>query len=90
MSMEEKHEAIWINVEENDSAKIIFEEYLSSIDKLHVIYQQANGSFSPYSYIKENDPQWRLPIWSKENKKAMMPTLESAKEYLTSYATSST
>ena len=88
--MEEKFEAIWINVEQDGSAKIIFENYLPNIDKLHVIYQQADGSFVPYSYIKENDPQWRLPIWSKENEKAMMPTIESAKEYLTNYEASNT
>ncbi len=90
MSMEEKHEGIWINVEEDGAAKIIFKNYLSDIDKLQVIYQQVDGSFIPYSYAKVQDPQWRLPIWSKENEKAMMPTIESAKEYLANYAASNT
>ena len=83
--MEEKFGAIWINVEQDDSARVIFEEYLPSIDKLHVVYQQANGCFVPCSFVREADFQWRLPIWSKENEKAMLPTLESAKEYLGHY-----
>jgi len=88
--MEEKHEAIWISVEEDGSAKIIFEEYLCITDKLHVIYQQADGCFVPYSYVKENNSQWQLPVWIKENEKALLPTLELAKEYLTGYAASNT
>ena len=82
MSMKEKCGAIWVSIEEDGSATIVFEEYLKSVEKLHVIYQQANGFFLPYSYIKKSDHQWRLPIWSQENEKAMMPTIESAKEYL--------
>lgn len=86
MSMEEKHGAIWVNVEVGGSAKIVFENYISSVQKLHVIYQQENGCFLPYSFVAKNDPQWRLPLWSQENEKAMMPTIESAKEYLDNYA----
>lgn len=85
MSMEEKYEGIWLNVQGDDLSKVVFENYIASIDKLHVIYLRADGSYLPCSYTKQNDPQWRLPIWSKENDKAMMPTLELAKEYLLIY-----
>lgn len=90
MSMEEKYEGIWINTHGDDSSEIVFESYIASIDKLHVIYQIADGSYLPYSFVKQDDPQWRLPIWSQENDKAMMPTLGSAKEYLISYGASNT
>ena len=86
MSMEEKYGAIWIEVEEDGSARIVFEHYIQSIPKLHVIYEQANGCFLPYSFVPKQDHQWRLPIWSRENEKAIMPTIESAKEYLKHYA----
>ena len=88
--MEEKYEGIWISAQGDDSSKIVFESYIASIDKLHVIYQREDGGYLPYSFIRQNDPQWRLPIWSQENDKAMVPTLESAKEYLTSYGASNT
>ena len=90
MSMEEKYEGIWISAQDDGSSKVIFENYISNIDKLHVIYQSTAGGYLPYSYIKQNDPQWRLPIWSPENDKAMMPNLESAKEYLLNYGASNT
>ncbi|WP_133154848.1 hypothetical protein [Enterovibrio norvegicus] len=90
MSMQEKYGAIWIEIEEDGSAEIAFEQYLSSIQKLHVIYQQSNGCFLPYSFVPKDDHQWRLPIWSQENEKAMMPTIESAKEYLKLYAVKNT
>lgn len=88
--MEEKYEGIWINDQGDDLSKVVFENYIASIDKLHVIYQRADGGYLPYSFTKQNDPQWRLPIWSQENDKAMMPSLESAKEYLISYGASNT
>ena len=90
MSMEEKFGAIWIEIEEDGSAKVVFEQYLSEIQKLHLIYQQANGSFLPFSFVKSSDPQWRLPLWVKENEKAILPTIESAKEYLECYTAAST
>lgn len=83
--MEEKYGAIWISVEEDGAAKIAFESYLADKEKLHLIFIQNNGSYVPYSFIKQVDHQWRLPIWCKENEKALMPTLEMAKEYLTYY-----
>ncbi len=86
MSMEEKYGAIWIEVEVDGSSKIVFEQYLANAQKLHVIYQQSSGSFLPYSFVPKKDHQWRLPIWSQENEKALMPTIESAKEYLNHYA----
>ena len=84
--MEEKYGAIWIEGEVDGAAKIVFEEYLPNVHKLQVIYQQSNGSFLPYSFVPAKDHQWRLPIWSQENEKAIMPTIESAKEYLKHYA----
>ena len=78
--MEEKHGAIWIKIEVDGVAQVAFEHYFPSIQK------QANGTFLPYSFVPKSDPQWRLPLWSQENEKAMMPTLESAKEYLKHYA----
>ena len=90
MNMDEKYEAIWINVEEDDSVKIVFERYFPNIEKLHVIFEEANGIYLPYSYVKKVDHQWRLPLWSQENEKAMMPTLESAKKYLVSYEANNT
>jgi len=84
--MEEKHGAIWIDVEVDGSAKIVFECYIPSVQKVHVIYLQENGCFLPCSFVSKNDPQWRLPLWSQENEKAVMPTIESAKEYLDNYA----
>jgi len=83
--MEEKYGAIWIEVEEDGAAKVSYENYLIDKDKLHVIYIQNNGSYVPYSFIKKLDYQWRLPIWCKENEKALIPTLEMAQEYLTHY-----
>lgn len=83
--MEEKYGAIWIEAEEDNSAKPVFEKHLPDINKLHVIYQQANGYFLPCSYVAKSDHQWRLPLWSQENEKAIMPTLKSAKEYLQHY-----
>ncbi|HCB43693.1 MAG TPA: hypothetical protein DHW73_12735 [Pseudomonas sp.] len=87
MTMEEKHGAIWIEAGVDGSAKLVFERYIPNAQKLHVIYQQDNGCFLPYSFVAKNDHQWRLPLWSQENEKAMMPTIESAKEYLENYAT---
>lgn len=86
MSMDEKFGAIWIEIDEDGSAEIVFEQHFSNIQKLHVIYQQANGYFLPCSYVQKENYQWRLPFWSQENEKAMLPTLESAKEYLKHYA----
>jgi len=83
--MEEKSNAIWFNVAEDGAAKVIYEIYLAENDKLHIVYVQNNGSYVPYSFIKKLDPQWRLPVWCKENEKALLPTLESAKEYLISF-----
>ena len=88
--MEEKHGAIWIEVEVDGVAQVVFEHYLPGLQKLHVIFEQANGTFLPYSFVPKSDPQWRLPLWSQENEKAMMPTLESAKEYLKYYAMQNT
>ena len=88
--MEEKYEGIWINTQGDYPSKVVFESYIASIDKLHVIYQKSDGDYLPYSFVKKDDPQWRLPIWSQENDKAMMPTLESAKKYLISYGESNT
>lgn len=90
MSMEEKYEGIWIDTRGDDSSEVVFENYIAAIDQLHVIYQRADGSYLPYSFVKQSDPQWRLPIWSPENDKAIMPTLESAKEYLISYGARNT
>lgn len=84
--MEEKYDAIW----PTSSETIVFENYLASTEQLEVIYQHADGSFIPYLYTKMNDPQWRLPFWSSQNEKAIMPTLESAKEYLENYVANNT
>ena len=84
--MEEKYGAIWIEVEIDGSAQIVFEHHFPSIQKLHVIYQQTNGCFLPYSFVPKKNHQWRLPVWLQENEKAIMPTIESAKEYLKHYA----
>lgn len=75
-----------MEIDEDGSAEVVFEQHFSAIQKLHVIYQQANGCFLPCSYLRETDDQWRLPLWSQENEKAILPTLESAKEYLKHYA----
>ena len=83
--MEEKYNGIWLNVQQDDSAKLVYEEHLSSVDKLQAIYKRADGNFQPYSCIKKSDHQWRLPIWVPENTKAVLPSLESAKEYLSAY-----
>lgn len=85
--MKEKYGALWIEVEEDRAGQIVFECHLQSIQKLHVIYKQANDYFLPYSFVPQSDHQWRLPIWSKENEKAILPTIELAKEYLKHYAT---
>ena len=84
--MQEKYNGIWIDIERDNSAKIVFEEYLSESEKLHVIYERNDGDFQPNSYVKKDDRQWRLPIWSAENTKTIMPSLELAKDYLSSYA----
>jgi hypothetical protein len=83
--MHEKHGGIWISAQEDGAASAVFEEYIASVDKLHVIFQRADGNYQPCSYLKQKDYQWRLPIWSRENEKAIMPTLRSAKEYLLNY-----
>lgn len=85
MSMEEKYGAIWIAVKEDGSAQLVFEQYYPDITKLQVIYQQSNGCFLPYSFVPKKDRQWTLPVWSQENEKAMMPTIGSAKEYLSHF-----
>jgi len=53
--MEEKYGAIWIEVEEDGSAKVVFEEYVQDIQKLYVIYKQVNGSFLPCSFMRKSD-----------------------------------
>ncbi len=83
--MNEKFGAIWVAIEEDDGNSVVFEKYITDIEKLHVIYLKFDGSFMPYSFVKRDDHQWRLPIWCPENEKAIMPTLDSAKEYLSSY-----
>ncbi|MBN8240701.1 hypothetical protein JF541_16190 [Marinobacter hydrocarbonoclasticus] len=88
--MEEKYGGIWVSAEEDGAAKVVSEEYIPSVEKLLVIYQQENGAFLPFSFVLKQDHQLRLPIWSPENQKAMMPTFDSAKEYLKSYAGSYT
>ena len=76
--MEEKYGATWIEVEVDGSSQIVFEQYLPSAQKLHVIYQESSGRFLPYSFVPKKDSQWRLSLWSQENEKAMMLTIESA------------
>ena len=88
--MEEKYGGIWVSAEEDRAGKVVFEEYLPVEAKLHVIYQQESGLFLPFSFVLRQDRQWRLPLWVKENEKSVMPSFESAKEYLNSYAESHT
>lgn len=83
--MEEKYNAIWFEVEQDGAARVIYEIYLVESDKLHIVYVQKNGSYVPYSFVKKRDSQWRLPVWCKENEKALLPSLESAKEYLINF-----
>lgn len=85
--MKEKYEAIWVDVAEDGGATIVFESYFDS-GKLHVIYRQQNGSFMPYSFVRQKDHQWRLPVWCKENEKVLLSSLEEAKKYLESYSPS--
>ena len=83
--MEERYNAIWISVEEDGSAKMVYENYLVENDKLHIVYVQNNGSYVPYSFIKKSDSQWRMPIWCKENEKALLPSFEMAKQYFVGF-----
>lgn len=77
----EKHGALWC--EDGYSGILIYEEFLSGINKVHVVFQDVrNKYYLPYSYVKKKDPYVRIPIWSPENEKAILPTLQSAKEYL--------
>ena len=84
--MEEKYGAIWITIEEDASATIVSEKYLPEIEKVHCIFRQASGFYVPHSYVKKRDPQYSLPIWTRENDKALMPTIDAANDYLRSYA----
>ena len=88
--MEERYDGIWLNIEEDDSSRVVHESYRKKLDRLEVIYQRADGCYLPYSFRKQRDPQWRLPVWCPENEKAILPTFESAIEYLSSYVASNT
>ncbi|WP_394174063.1 hypothetical protein [Thalassotalea litorea] len=77
--MEEKYQALWFSAA-YDNLKVEFEELRS--DLLLVIFKDIQGIYLPYLYSKESDFQYSLPVWSVKNEKAMMPSLESAKEYL--------
>jgi hypothetical protein len=80
----EKYGALWC--EDGHSGILIYEEFLSGINKVHAVFQDARSKcYLPYSYIKTKDPTVRIAIWSPENEKAIMPTLKSAKEYLKSW-----
>ena len=85
-SMEEKFNGIWISLAENTHLSIVFEEYISTQDKIHVVYQTRDGFYLPYLYIKTDSHQWRLPILSQEKDKTVMPYLESAKNYFASFS----
>lgn len=82
MSIKEKYKGLWITVEEDGEATIVHEEYDAINDTIMAIYQRRDGFFTPYLYKKKIDPQWELPIWVPINSKAILPTLEEAKEYI--------
>lgn len=84
--MIEKHNALWIDSNDDDSAKIVREIYSAELDKLFVIYERKDGRYMPFSCVKtDGSPQWSLPFWSHENTKVLTASLEEAENYLVSY-----
>jgi hypothetical protein len=83
--MIEKHHAIWMDVEADNSGTIVSEDYLPELGKLFIVYMRRDGGFMPFSYVKQHDPQYSLPIWSNENTKVLLASLEEAKQYLESF-----
>lgn len=83
--MSEKHNAIWIDFNDDDSAKIVSEVYSPELDKLFIVYERKDGNYMPFSYTKQRDPQWSMPLWNNENTKVLMSSLGEAKNYLAYY-----
>ena len=83
--MSEKHNAIRIDFDDDNSAKIVSEIYSPELDKLFIVYERQDGRYMPFSYVKQHSPQWSMPFWSNENTKALMGSLEEAKRYLENY-----
>ena len=83
--MNEKHGAIWVDHDNDDSACIVSETHSEGADKLFLIYQRRDGLFMPYSYVKQSSPQWSMPFWTNENAKTVFQTLAEAREFLANY-----
>jgi hypothetical protein len=83
--MIEKHDAIWMDVEEDNCGEIVSEDYSPELGKLFVVYERRDGGFMPFSYVKQHGPQYSLPIWNNENTKVLVASLDEAKHYLESY-----
>lgn len=83
--MSEKYGAIWVDFNDDNSAKVVFEIYAVALDKLFIVYERMDGKYMPFSYVKQHSPQWSMPFWSNENTKALMGSLEEAKSYLANY-----
>ena len=83
--MIERYGGIWLDVSEDDGASLVYERYLEDVCKIHAVYQRRDESFTPYSYIIEKDYQWRLPVWTRENDKSLLPSLKAAIHYLSFY-----
>ncbi len=83
--MIEKHDAIWVDFDDDDAAKVVSEIYSPELDKLFIVYERKDGRYMPFSYVKQPSHQWSMPLWNKENTKVLMGSLEDAKKYLESY-----
>jgi hypothetical protein len=83
--MLEKHNAIWVDFNDDNAAKIVHEVYSAELDKLFIVYQRKDGRYMPLVYVKKASHQWSLPFWTNENTKVLTASLEEAKNYLASY-----
>ena len=83
--MIEKHNAIWVDFNGDNAAKIVSEIYSPDLDKLFVVYERKDGRYMPFSYVKKPSHQWSMPLWSNENTKVLVASLEEAKNYLVNY-----
>jgi hypothetical protein len=52
MSMDEKYEEIWINIDVGDFANIVFDMYLLILKRC-ILFSGANGNYFPYLYVKD-------------------------------------
>lgn len=80
--MVEKYGGIWIE-DSGRSLELTRERYDVERDIVEAIYRRStDGFYTVALFVKINDPQWRLPIWSDVEHGSIFETVELAEAHL--------